>query len=324
MIFAQTNPVSGTVSENGEGLMGVSILEKGTTNGTVSDIDGNFKIELTKSPSVLVFSMIGMLAQEKTVSAGDNINIVLSEDAAQLDEVIVTGYTSQKKADLTGAVGVVDVSEMMSAAENNPMKALQGRVAGMEISADGNPSGAATIRIRGIGTLNNNDPLYIIDGVPTKGGMHELNSNDIESIQVLKDASAASIYGSRAANGVILITTKRGKEGAVKINFDSYLTATRYTTHLDVMNAKEYGRAMWQANVNSGFDPNSNNIGYNFEWNYDANGNPALNNVMLPKYLDAAKTMYSSNTDWFDEVSRTGFMQSYNVSASKGTDKGSS
>jgi TonB-linked SusC/RagA family outer membrane protein len=324
LLFAQTNAVSGTITENGESLIGVSVLEKGTTNGTVSDIDGNFKIELTKSPATLVFSMIGMTAQEKTVSAGDNINVVLSEDATQLSEVIVTGYTSQRKADLTGAVAVVDVSDMMKSAENNPMKALQGRVAGMDISANGNPSGAATIRIRGIGTLNNNDPLYIIDGVPTKGGMHELNSNDIESIQVLKDASAASIYGSRAANGVILITTKRGKKGAVKIDFDAYLTATYYTTHLDVMNAKEYGQAMWQANVNSGSDPNANNIGYNFDWSYDANGTPVLNNVYLPKYLDAAKTMYSANTDWFDEVSRTGFMQSYNVSASSGTEKGNS
>ncbi|MDR2805220.1 MAG: TonB-dependent receptor plug domain-containing protein, partial [Dysgonamonadaceae bacterium] len=264
-LFAQTNTISGTVTENGESLHGVSILEKGTTNGTISDLDGKFTIELTKSPSVLIFSMVEMTTQEKTVAAGDNINMVLSEDAALLGEVVVTGYTSQRKADLTGAVGVVDVNEMMSAAENNPMKALQGRVSGMEISADGNPSGAATIRIRGIGTLNNNDPLYIIDGVPTKGGMHELNSNDIESMQVLKDASSASIYGSRAANGVILITTKRGKSGAVKINFDSYLTSAYYTTHLDVMNAKEYGQAMWQANVNSGFDPNSNNIGYSFD-----------------------------------------------------------
>lgn len=117
-----------------------------------------------------------------------------------VDEVVVTGYTTQRKADLTGAVSVVKVDEIQKQGENNPVKALQGRVPGMNITADGNPSGSATVRIRGIGTLNNNDPLYIIDGVPTKAGMHELNGNDIESIQVLKDAASASIYGSRAAN----------------------------------------------------------------------------------------------------------------------------
>ncbi|MDR3219308.1 MAG: carboxypeptidase-like regulatory domain-containing protein, partial [Dysgonamonadaceae bacterium] len=143
LLFAQTNMVSGTVTENGDGLPGVSILEKGTTNGVSSDVSGNFSIELTKSPSILVFSMIGMATQEKTVTSGDNINIVLSEDVSLLGEIVVTGYTSQKKADLTGAVAVVKVSDMMSAAENNPIKALQGRVAGMTVTADGNPSGAA-------------------------------------------------------------------------------------------------------------------------------------------------------------------------------------
>jgi TonB-linked SusC/RagA family outer membrane protein len=324
MIFAQTKPVSGNVSENGEGLMGVSILEKGTTNGTVTDLDGNFKIELTKSPSVLVFSMIGMTTQEKTVSAGDNISIVLSENAALLGEIIVTGYTSQRKADLTGAVAVVDVSDMMKSSENNPVKALQGRVAGVNISADGNPSGAATIRIRGIGTLNNNDPLFIIDGVPTKGGMHELNSNDIETIQILKDASSASIYGSRAANGVIIITTKRGKQGRLQVNFDSYLTISRYGKSIEMMNTQQYGEALFRARINSGYAPNDNNLGYLFDYGYDNNGYAVLNGMSVPKYIDAkdgTNLMPSADTDWFDEITRTGIMQSYNLSVSNGTDK---
>jgi TonB-linked SusC/RagA family outer membrane protein len=322
LLLAQTNAVSGTVTENGESLPGVSILEKGTTNGTISDLDGNFKIELKNSPSILVFSMVGTVTQEKTVKSGEIVNVNMEADDKLLDEVVVTGYTSQKKADLTGAVAVVKVSDMMKAAENNPIKALQGRVAGMSISADGNPSGAATIRIRGIGTLNNNDPLYIIDGVPTKGGMHELNSNDIESIQVLKDASAASIYGSRAANGVIIITTKQGKQGTLKVNFDAYLTNTFYQSHLDVLNAKEYGQALWQAAVNGGGQPNNNNIGYYYDWGYNDTGNPVLNNIYLPKYLDEDNRMRSSDTDWFDEVSQKGLMQSYNMSISNGTEKG--
>ncbi|MDR1683400.1 MAG: TonB-dependent receptor [Candidatus Symbiothrix sp.] len=323
-LFAQTNAVSGAVTENGAGLMGVSILEKGTTNGTVSDMDGNFKLELTKSPSVLVFSMLGMAKQEKTVSAGDNVNVALEEDAKMLSEIVVTGYTTQRKADLTGAVAVVDISDMMKSAENNPIKALQGRVAGVNISADGNPSGAATVRIRGIGTLNNNDPLYIIDGVPTKGGMHELNSNDIESMQVLKDASAASIYGSRAANGVIIITTKKGKSGQVKVNFDAYITGAYYGKSVDMLNTKQYGEALWKANLNSGIDPNSNQLGYYFNDGYNDDGSLELYGMSVPKYLDSpygSNTMPSSDTDWFDAITKTGFLQSYNLSVSGGTDK---
>ncbi len=140
---------------------------------------------------------------------------------------MVTGYTTQRKADLTGAVSVVSVSEIAKQNENNPIKALQGRVPGMNISADGNPSGESTVRIRGIGTLNNNDPLYIIDGVPTKAGMHELNGNDIESIQILKDAASASIYGSRAANGVIHQPTKQGKAGKINVKVDARSRAAR-------------------------------------------------------------------------------------------------
>lgn len=324
-IYAQSQSISGTVinSDDGEPLIGVSVVEKGTNNGTMTDINGQFTLSLKTSPSVIAVSMIGMLSQEIQVVSGETVNVSLKSDAYDLEQVVVTGYISQKKADLTGAVSVVDVSDMMSAAENNPMKALQGRVAGMTVTADGNPSGSATIRLRGVGTLNNNDPLYIIDGMPSKAGMHELNSNDIESIQVLKDASAASIYGSRAANGVIIITTKQGKQGKVKVNFDSYLTASFYTNHLQTLNSKEYGQALWQANINGGNDPNSNNIGYRYDWGYDSNGNAVLNNLYLPKFLDDAGTMYSGDTDWFDEVSRTGMIQSYNMSVSNGTDKGS-
>ena len=162
-------------------------------------------------------------------TAKDGMTVTMQEDALSLNEVVVTGYTTQRKADLTGAVSVVSVSELQKQNENNPMKALQGRVPGMNISADGNLAGAATVRIRGIGTLNDNDPLYIIDGVPTKAGMHELNGNDIESIQVLKDAASASIYGSRAANGVIIITTKKGKDGKVVIGENFSVNRTKGT-----------------------------------------------------------------------------------------------
>ena len=154
--------------------------------------------------------------------------------------------------------------------------------------------------------------------------MHELNGNDIESIQVLKDAASASIYGSRAANGVIIITTKKGKEGQIKINFDASIAASMYTNKMEVLNAEEYGRAMWQAYVNEGQDPNTNALGYKYSWGYDANGYPQLNNISMSKYLDSANTVPAADTDWFDETTRTGIIQQYNVSVSNGSEKGSS
>lgn len=321
-ITAQEINVSGTVVDTtGEPVIGATVMQKGSTNGTVTDIEGNFKIAVN-SGATLVVTYIGYVTQE--VAAADGMRVVIKEDAQGLQEVVVTGYTTQRKSDLTGAVSVVDVDELQKQNENNPIKALQGRVPGMNISADGSPSGAATVRIRGVGTLNDNDPLYIIDGVPTKSGMHELNGNDIESIQVLKDAASASIYGSRAANGVIIITTKKGKNGQVRINLDASVALSMYAHRMDVLNAEEWGRAFWQANVNDGLDPNNNSLGYHFNWAYDANGVPELYGVTMQKYLDAANTIPASDTDWMKETTRTGVVQNYNVSVSNGTERGSS
>ncbi len=322
-IFGQKREITGTVisATDLEPVIGASVQLVGTSIGTITNFDGVFTIQANPN-DILEISYLGFISQKVSLEGHTKISITLEENVQMLEQVVVTGYTTQRKADLTGAVSVVDISDMMASPENNPMKALQGRVTGMTISADGNPSGSASIQIRGVGTLNNTDPLFIIDGVPTKAGMHELNSNDIESIQVLKDASSASIYGSRAANGVIIITTKQGKEGKIRVTFDSYATGTFYTNHLETLNSKEYGQALWQAAVNSGEEPNNNNIGYRFDWDYDADGNASLSNLYLPKYLDSKKTMLSSDTDWFDEVSRTGAIQSYNLSASNGTEKG--
>ena len=320
LAFAQTE-ASGTIVDNtGEPIIGATVMEKGTSNGTVTDIDGNFRLK-TASGSTLVISYIGFATQELPAQAG--MQITMTDDTNELNEVVVTGYQVQRKADLTGAVSVVNVDELQKQNENNPMKALQGRVPGMNISADGNPSGAATVRIRGNGTLNDNDPLYIIDGVPTKAGMHELNGNDIESIQVLKDAASASIYGSRAANGVIIITTKKGKDGKVRVDFDGSIAASMYAHRMKVLNAEQWGQAFWQARVNDHLDPNNNNLGYRFDWGYDQQGNPQLNSVIMSKYLDAANTVEAANTDWFDESTRTGVVQNYNVSVSNGNERGS-
>ena len=319
---AQQVNVSGVIKDaTGETVIGASVMVKGTKTGTVTDFDGKFHVECTPG-ATLVISYIGYQTQE--VKAADGMNVVLQEAANDLNEVVVTGYTTQRKADLTGAISVVSVDDIAKQNENNPIKALQGRVPGMNISADGSPSGTATVRIRGIGTLNNNDPLYIVDGIPTKAGMHELNGNDIESIQVLKDAASASIYGSRAANGVIIITTKKGKEGKIKVDFDGSIAVSTYAHKMKVLNAKEYGQVMWQAYVNDGMDPNTNGLGYRYDWGYNAQGTPVLNGVSMKKYLDDAGTTPAADTDWFDETTRTGVIQQYNVSVSNGSDKGSS
>ena len=322
LAFAQQVDVSGTVKdEAGEPVIGATVAEEGTKNATITDFDGKFSLKASGDKQLTV-SYIGY--KTVTVKPAPQLDIVMVEDNKMMEELVVTGYTTQRKADLTGAVSVVNMDDIADLNENNPMKALQGRVPGMNITADGNPSGSATIRIRGVGTLNNNDPLYIIDGVPTKAGMHELNGNDIESIQVLKDAASASIYGSRAANGVIIITTKKGKAGQLKIDVDASLSVSMYANKLDVLNAKEFGQAMWQAYVNDGQDPNTNPLGYRYDWGYDANGYPKLNGISMQRFLDSGNTVPSADTDWVDETTRTGIVQNYNVAVSNGSEKGSS
>ncbi len=315
---AQNITVNGTVlsATDDEPLIGASVVPASSTQGVTTDYDGNFTISVP-SGEKLTISYIGF--QTTTVPATDGMTVRLKEDALLLNEVVAVGYSTQRKVDVTGAITAVDVNEISKQNENNPIKALQGRVPGMNISAEGSPSGAATVRIRGIGTLNNNDPLYIIDGVPTKSGMHELNPNDIESIQILKDAASASIYGSRAANGVIIITTKKGKD--LRVTLDASVAAQFYTNQLKVLNAEGYGRAMWQAYVNDGQDPNTNGLGYNYNWGYDAAGYPVLHSITMDRYLDAAGTTPSADTDWLDETTRTGVTQNYNLSVSGSTDQ---
>ena len=324
IVQAQNLAIQGKVvsKTDGEPIIGATVIETNQpSNGTITDIDGNFKLSVPRGAE-LTISYIGYKTIK--VKAQATLDIALEEESELLQEIVVTGYTTQRKADLTGAISVVSIDEIAKQNENNPMKALQGRVPGMNITADGSPGGSATVRIRGIGTLNDNNPLYIIDGVPTKSGMHELNGNDIESIQVLKDAASASIYGSRAANGVIIITTKKGKDGQLKINLDASVSASMYTNKMEVLNAKEYGSAMWQAYVNEGQDPNTNALGYKYNWGYDANDHPRLNGISMTKFLDSANTVPAADTDWFDETTRTGVIQQYNLSVSNGFEKGSS
>lgn len=323
-LWSQQAEINGTIISNDDQmpLPGVTVLVKGTEKGTITDFDGNFTLTANDPGAVLVISYVGFTTVEVPINGVSTVNVALKLDAQQLDEVVLTGYTTQKKADITGAVSVVDIDELNKQPKANPMQAMQGRVAGVKITSDGSPSGGNTrILIRGVGTLNNTDPLYIIDGIPTKSGMHELNPNDIASIQVLKDAASASIYGSRASNGVIIITTKNGKKGRMRINFQNYTSISKYTNRQEVLDANQYGKVLWQAMINDGMDPNSNNLSYQFKWNENG-GTPVLNQIIIPEFLDDQKTLKSANTDWYDELSRVGITQSYNLSVSNGTEKG--
>lgn len=324
-LFAQTKTVSGIVksSDDGQPLVGVAVQLKGAKTGSITDLNGKYTINVKSNDAILVFSMIGMTTTEIKVGDKSFLNVVLMPDVKVLEQVVVTGYTTQKKADLTGAVTVVEPGAITAGANTaNPMESLQGRIPGVSITSDGSPSGNSTnILIRGIGTINSNAPLYVIDGVPTTDGMQVVNPNDIESLQVLKDASAASIYGSRAANGVIIITTKKAKDGQLKISASTQQSYSWYNTVMHVLNAQQYGQCLWQANVNAGQNPNNNSVDYSFDWNNNYS-NPVLNKVIIPDYIDAAKTMKSADTKWFNEITRMAHSQNYNVSIMNGSDKG--
>lgn len=242
--FAQQADVSGTVKdEAGEAIIGASVTEEGTKNATVTDFDGNFRLK-TAQGAKLKISYIGY--KTATVTAGQSLNVVLHEDNNVMDELVVTGYTTQRRADLTGAVAVMDMDEPMSAANPNMLSSMQGKLAGVMITDDAAPGGgSSTIRVRGMSTVNsNNSPLYIIDGVPTTENLNSLNPADIESIQVLKDASSASIYGSRAANGVIIITTKQGKGDRLSVNVNYSLSLQTVAKTYDMLTAEQWGTGL--------------------------------------------------------------------------------
>ena len=337
-LWAQsTLKVSGTVVSKSDNLpiIGASVVETDKpTNGAATDIDGNFYLTVADGATITV-SYIGY--KSVTLPAEATMQITLDENNELLDEVVVTGYTTQRKADLTGSVAVVNTDDMKTTADPDPMRALQGKVPGMTITATGSPSGVGTVRIRGIGSFNSSqDPLYIVDGVPTTRALNSLNANDIESMQVLKDAASASIYGSRASNGVIIITTKRGKKGdKIKVDFSANLTASFYSgqSKMKLLNSAGYATAMAQAALNDGIDP----VAYasNYGLNLNATGgtpitvwNPATSQYvnytvggLYDGYINANRTMRYSDTDWLDAISRTGFSQSYDLSVSHANDK---
>ncbi|PVD53283.1 TonB-dependent receptor [Terrimonas sp.] len=346
-LFAQGKKISGKVtnSASGQPIQGATINIKGSTTGTVSDAEGAFSITVPNEKSVLIITSVGFDPIEISAEGRDMISVGLKEKQGSLEEVVVTGYTSQKKKDLTGAVSVVDVSQMKAQPVASPVEALQGKATGVHIINDGAPGSTPQIRIRGFSTINNNDPLFVIDGVPFEGKLSWLNQNDIESMQVLKDASAASIYGARANNGVVIITTKKGKNGAPpRVTFDTYVgtQVPRRETFPKMMNPSQFADYVY-ASFNNLNDPaQAPGKGSTTGTNYGTGSTP-----VLPEYLlagtktghdvtatdaDMSKYNYTRDaskfyqitkanqqgTDWFREITTTAPMQNYMLSVSGG------
>ena len=293
-MFAQQITVQGVVKEQtGEKVIGASVMEKGTTNGTITGIDGDFSLNMS-SNGTLVVSFVGYKTQEVQVKGQKQLQVVLSEDAEMLDEVVVIGYGTMKKSDLTGAVSSIGNKDIKDSPVSNLGQAIQGKISGVQIVDAGKPGDNVSIKIRGLGSINNCDPLVVIDGVPTDLGLSSLNMADVERLDVLKDASATAIYGSRGANGVVMITTKRGTEGKGKLAVSANYSFQNATNVPSLLNAAQYAELSNDMMVNSGRNPNP-------EW---AN----------PSELGAG-------TDWMDELLRTGVMQNYTVSYSGGNEK---
>ena len=335
-IQAQKTEASGTVVDaTGEGVIGATVMEKGTSNGTVTDFDGNFTIKVNEG-AILTISYIGYQTVELPAQSG--MKVTLKDDAEMLQEVVVTGYQVQRKADLTGSVGVVETKDFKTS-NTDPMASLQGKVPGMTITSNGSPSGEADVHIRGIGSMggSSTSPLYIVDGMPFSGSLNSLNASDIETMQVLKDAASASIYGSRAANGVVVITTKKGKKGdKVNIDFNASVSMAWMSQKMKLLNTQQYATALVQAALNDGKNPADYAKNYGLALDV-AGGTPisvynpvtgAMESYAVggfyDGYMNSNRTMRYSDTDWVDEISRKGITQNYDLSLSKANDKGSS
>jgi TonB-linked SusC/RagA family outer membrane protein len=288
--------ISGTVTDaDGIPLPGASIVEKGTSNGTQTDFDGNFTIEVPQD-ATLVISYIGYATQEIPVSGQDTISVSLEEDANQLDEVILVGYGTQSRADVTNAISSVTSDELTETPAIGVSQALQGRAAGVQVTNAGTPGSNPLVTIRGLGTFGNNSPLFVVDGVPT-GSLNNIPAESIESVDILKDASSAAIYGSRGSNGVVLITTKGGRSGKPKFTLDTYAGLATNIETIPVLNADQYRQYAGA-----------------YDQNADLEGN------QLPAALQPGNFDPGVDTDWQDELFRVGVVQNHNVQASGGTE----
>ena len=310
MAFAQGKSVTGQVTDpNGEPLIGVSVQVKGTKTGAITDFDGNFRLANVSEGSTLVFSYIGYLTEEIRVGGGSEpLKITLREDAQSLEEVVVIGYGSVKKKDITGSVATVDADALVAVPVASAVEALQGKLAGVQITTtEGSPDAEMKIRVRGGGSITqSNDPLYIVDGFPVDN-ISDIPTTDIEDITVLKDASSTAIYGSRGANGVIIVTTKSGQEGKINVNYNAYISVKKLADKLDVLNASDY--AKWQYELAL--------LGANSQ-----EPNPSSFTKFFGNWQDIDLYNNVDTNDWQDIVfGRTGTTFNHSLSINGGSDK---
>ena len=294
--FAQQQKVSGTVTDDkGETVIGATVKVKGgdAAAATITDMDGRYAIN-APADATLQVSYIGFATQEVAVGGRSVVDIVLREDNEMLDELVVVGYGTMKKSDLTGSVASLGSKDINNSSVNNIGQAIQGKISGVQIVDAGKPGDNVSVKIRGLGSINNCDPLVVIDGVPTDLGLNAINMADVDRLDVLKDASATAIYGSRGANGVVMITTKRGSEGKSTLSVSANVSIQNATNVPDLLNASQYAALNNDMMLNSGNTPN-------------------------PEFADPASL--GAGTDWMDELFRTGIMQNYTVSYSGGNDK---
>ena len=310
-----TLSLSGNVLDNKtrEPLIGVSVVVKGTSNGTITNLDGKFFIQTTPN-ATLVFSYMGYASKEINIGNHKELTVMLEEKSESLDEVVVIGYGVQKKSDITGAISSVSGKDINNVPVASPLQALQGKAAGVNIVQNtGAPGGNATIKIRGTGTINDADPLYVVDGFIVDEINH-LNPNDIASLEILKDAASSAVYGARAANGVVVITTKSGEKGDTKITFDTFVRVSNPWKKIDVMNIEQF--ALMQDYING-------LTNYSTEGKLYYSKNPDTQEL----YYDQSKfhridtIRNNSPENWWDAITQTGFKQQYNLSVSGGSEK---
>ena len=322
--------VSGTVTDaaDGQSLPGVNIVVKGTTIGTTTRTSGQYELQAPSPTDTLVFSFVGFQRKEVPINNRATIDVTLRSDVLTQEELVVTGYQEQERSTLTGAVSSVEVESIEDDPATNPIKSLQGRIAGVNVQTDGSPFGGASLQIRGASTLGDNSPLFVVDGVPTKNNVEQmLSPGSIKSIQVLKDAAAASIYGSRASNGVIVIETKEGgTENTLEFSYGSDVTFSSWPEgrSYDPLNTRERALAIFRAAINDGRDPNEIDPNlYTYDYDQEGDGTAELNSITIAETIGPNTRAAVPGTEWTDEISQTGIIQSHDLSARVGSERGS-
>lgn len=313
-LFAQKTAVKGVVldADSQEPLIGVSVMEKGTANGTMTDMDGRFNIGVGPS-ATLVFSYVGYLNREVEVKSKTEIVVNMESTSVALDEMVVIGYGVQRKSDITGSISSVSGKDINDVPVSSALQALQGKAAGVNIIQNtGAPGSNTTIKIRGTGTVNDADPLYVVDGFIVDN-IDYLNPNDIANVEIFKDAASSAVYGARAANGVVAITTKSGEEGKTRITFDSYVGISNPWKKIDVMGVEDYALMTDYINGLSNYS-----VDGQLYYSKDANGQLVFDEY---KYHRVDTIRNNSPKNWWDAITRTGFKQQYNLSVSGGTAK---